>query len=76
MRLFDGLLACTAMALDPEFVALLRCPKCRGALLQNKSPQGFACTVCALFYAVDDDLPNFLVEEAQAWPLASGGASL
>jgi len=64
------------MALDPEFVALLRCPKCRGALLQNKSPQGFACTVCALFYAVDDDLPNFLVEEAQAWPLASGGASL
>ena len=63
------------MSLDPEFVALLRCPKCRGALVQNKSPEGFACASCALFYAVDDDLPNFLVEEAKPWPLSTAAAA-
>lgn len=63
------------MALDQEFVALLRCPKCRGTLAQHKSPEGFACTVCALFYAVDDDLPNFLIEEAKPWPLSPAQAS-
>lgn len=57
------------MPLDQEFVALLRCPKCRGALLQNKSPEGFACSVCALFYSVTDELPNFLIDEAKPWPL-------
>jgi uncharacterized protein len=62
------------MPLDPEFVALLRCPKCRGVLLQNKTPDGFACAVCALFYAVDDDLPNFLIDEAKGWPLAAESA--
>ena len=60
------------MALDPEFVALLRCPKCRGALLRSKSPDGFACEVCSLFYSVEDDLPNFLIEQAKPWPLATG----
>lgn len=59
------------MSLDPEFVALLRCPKCRGALQQHKAPSGFACASCAVFYAVDDDLPNFLIEDAKPWPLSA-----
>jgi uncharacterized protein YbaR (Trm112 family) len=63
------------MSLDAEFVALLRCPKCRGALLHPKTPDGFACVACALFFAVDDDLPNFLVEEAKSWPLSAPSAA-
>lgn len=57
------------MSLDAEFVSLFRCPKCRGKLVHHKSPHGFACADCALFFAADDDLPNFLIEEAKPWPL-------
>lgn len=53
------------MALDAEIVALFRCPKCHGAL--RREPAGFACAACALLYTVEDDLPNFLIEEAKAW---------
>jgi uncharacterized protein YbaR (Trm112 family) len=66
------------MALDPDFVALFRCPRCRGRLEARKAPHGLACTACALLYAVQDDLPNFLVEEAlplsDREPAASGSA--
>ena len=65
------------MALDPDFVSLFRCPRCHGRLTAHVEPAGLACAACALLYAVDDDLPNFLVEEAT--PLAprtpaAGGA--
>jgi uncharacterized protein YbaR (Trm112 family) len=39
-----------------------------------KAPEGFACAKCALFYAVDDGLPNMLIDEAKSWPLAGVGA--
>ncbi len=32
---------------------------------------GFACEACSLFYALDDGLPNMLIDEARAWPLAT-----
>jgi len=57
------------MALDPDFVSLFRCPRCHGRLEAHAEPLGLGCKACALLYAVDDDLPNFLVEEAK--PLAS-----
>ena len=56
------------MALDPEFVALLRCPKCRGALLRSSHRTASPAKSARL--SVDDDLPNFLVEQANRgrWP--------
>jgi uncharacterized protein YbaR (Trm112 family) len=35
---------------------------------------GFVCQPCQLFYAVEDGLPNMLISEAQAWPLAPASA--
>ena len=32
---------------------------------------GFPFWLCAVFYAVDDDLPNFLIEDAKPWPLSA-----
>jgi len=55
------------MALDPNFIALFACPKCRAALVGLKNPEGFGCKSCALFFSVDDDVPNFNLDDARAW---------
>lgn len=62
------------MPLDPDLVALLACPQCHGALVSSVDPEGFACEACHLFFAVQDGIPNFLLEDASAWPLRGVGA--
>jgi uncharacterized protein YbaR (Trm112 family) len=52
-------------------IDLLACPKCHGSLRRIEQPQGFACEACKLFYAIEDGLPNMLVDDAKPWPLAS-----
>jgi uncharacterized protein YbaR (Trm112 family) len=56
-----------------SLIKLLACPKCRGELRQIDT-QGLVCEGCKLFYAIDDGLPNMLIDEAKPWPLpqASG----
>lgn len=51
--------------LDPEFLALLVCPKCRASL--RDTAEGLVCQgpACGLVYAVEDGIPNLLVEEAR-----------
>lgn len=55
------------MALDPAFIALFACPKCREKLISVASPLGFGCKACALFFSVDDDVPNFNLDDARTW---------
>jgi uncharacterized protein YbaR (Trm112 family) len=57
-----------------ELLELLACPKCHDKLAAVDAPTGFVCQPCRLFYAVDDGLPNMLISEAQAWPLAPASA--
>jgi uncharacterized protein YbaR (Trm112 family) len=62
-----------------ELLELLACPKCHQGLAAHptsapaprgdEGPEGFVCKRCKLFYALDDGLPNMLIEEARAWPL-------
>lgn len=65
--------------LNPELLAILRCPKCRGVLQERSSASPAAksgdaepatlalvCAACQLSYAVDDGIPNLLIEEAQS----------
>jgi hypothetical protein len=52
-----------------SLIDLLACPKCHGALKRIDTPDGFACEACRLFFAVDDGLPNMLIEDAKSWPL-------
>ncbi len=53
------------MALNPELVDLLACPKCKGSLKLRPDASAFECATCQLAYLVADDIPNFLIEDAQ-----------
>ena len=53
------------MTLDPELRALLVCPRCKGELEYRTAPsESLACRTCRLVYAVEDDIPVLLIDEA------------
>ncbi len=54
------------MSLDPELLEILVCPKCKGALeyRQPPEPEALICHACRLVYAVEDDIPVMLIDEA------------
>jgi len=55
------------MPIRSDLVEILACPKCKGTIQQVDKPEGFGCAACGLFYKVEDDIPNFLIEEATPW---------
>ncbi len=59
------------MAIHPDLLEIVRCPKCKGKVAERdtKGGHGLVCDHCKLVYGVVDDIPNFLVEEAR--PLES-----
>jgi uncharacterized protein len=58
-----------------ELLNLLACPKCHAELRRVDGPTGLVCQPCKLFFALDDGLPNLLISDARAWPLATSPAS-
>ncbi len=61
------------MPLRPEVIDILACPKCHGALHLRADESAFECRACRLAYAVEDSIPNFLIDEAQ--PLSGESAA-
>lgn len=57
--------------LDPDLLAILRCPKCRGALVTREA--SLECASCRLAFAVDDGIPNLLIDEAKPLPAERAG---
>jgi uncharacterized protein YbaR (Trm112 family) len=55
------------MPLSQELVDILACPKCKGELTRIEEPDGFACASCELLYRIEDDIPNFLIDEASPY---------
>ena len=53
------------MHLSPDLLAILACPVCKGDLKYDPDAQTFTCESCRLRYKIVDDIPNFLVEEAE-----------
>jgi uncharacterized protein len=53
------------MALNPELIEILACPKCKGPIKLREDQSAFECPHCKLAYLVVDDIPNFIIEEAQ-----------
>lgn len=53
------------MALSPELVAILVCPKCKGELELEQGESGFICHNCRLRYPVREGIPVMLVDEAE-----------
>ncbi len=53
------------MALAPELLEILVCPKCKGDLEHRLDPEEqLVCHACRLIYRVEDDIPIMLIDEA------------
>jgi uncharacterized protein YbaR (Trm112 family) len=53
------------MALNRALIEILACPKCKGSIELRADESAFVCRTCKLIYAVEDDIPNFIIEEAK-----------
>jgi uncharacterized protein YbaR (Trm112 family) len=54
------------MSLAPDLLAILVCPKCKGPLQHIAQPaEELVCPACRLRYAVEDDIPIMLIDEAK-----------
>lgn len=54
--------------LDTQLLSILVCPKCKGDLVYDESANTLTCGNCRLVYAVEQDIPILLIDEAT--PLA------
>jgi uncharacterized protein len=52
------------MTLAPRLLEILVCPRCKGALQFRERESALDCNACKLRYAVRDDIPVMLVDEA------------
>lgn len=54
------------MAISPELLEILRCPKCKSEVQINDKQTSLKCqnTECSLVYPIRDEIPVMLVEEA------------
>lgn len=52
------------MALNPELLTILVCPKCKGDLELLPREEGLKCPACALVYPIRDEIPVMLIDEA------------
>jgi uncharacterized protein YbaR (Trm112 family) len=55
------------MAISPELLEILRCPKCKSEVELKPDGTGLKCTdpECSLVYPIRDDIPVMLVDEAK-----------
>jgi len=54
--------------MDSKLIQILVCPVCKGPLVYKKAEQELICKPCRLAYAVKDDIPVMLEEEARRLP--------
>jgi uncharacterized protein len=52
------------MTLSAQLLDILVCPKCKGPLEYREHEQSLICHACRLRYAVRDDIPIMLIDEA------------
>ncbi|MBI5579995.1 MAG: Trm112 family protein [Deltaproteobacteria bacterium] len=58
------------MAINPELLEILACPKCKGGIRLNQAQDGLICDQCRLLYEIRDDIPIMLIDEAR--PVTGG----
>ena len=56
------------MAITRELLEILACPACKTGLVLTSDGQGLLCNACRRRYAIVDDIPIMLVEEATFEP--------
>lgn len=54
------------MAISPELLEILRCPKCKSEVELKNAQEALKCTNpdCSLVYPIRDDIPVMLIDEA------------
>jgi uncharacterized protein YbaR (Trm112 family) len=54
------------MAISPELLEILRCPKCKSEVRIKDDQTGLKCgnPECSLVYPIRDEIPVMLVDEA------------
>jgi uncharacterized protein YbaR (Trm112 family) len=54
------------MAIKPELLEILRCPKCKSKVEPKPDGSALRCVndECRLVYPVKDDIPVMIIEEA------------
>ena len=52
------------MTISDKLLKELVCPKCRGPLEFQKAENRLICRACQLAYAISDDVPVMLIDEA------------
>jgi uncharacterized protein len=53
--------------LKKELLDILACPKCKGGLDYDPKNGKLTCKACRLKYAVKDDIPIMLIDEAESF---------
>lgn len=54
--------------MDSKLIQILVCPVCKGPLIYKKPAQELICKPCRLAYAIKDDIPVMLEDEARKLP--------
>jgi uncharacterized protein YbaR (Trm112 family) len=54
--------------MDAKLLEILVCPLCKGPLVYKKQQQELICKPCRLAYAIKDDIPVMLEDEARKLP--------
>ncbi len=57
-----------SVMIDKELLEILVCPADKQPLVYRQSPESLKCTQCHRVYAVKDDIPIMLVDEATIEP--------
>lgn len=52
------------MTLSPQLLAVLVCPRCKGALEHRDRESVLICPACRLQYPIRDGIPIMLTDEA------------
>ncbi len=53
--------------LDKKLLEILVCPACKGQLQYEQENARLVCEKCRLRYAIEDEIPIMLVEEAEKY---------
>lgn len=51
--------------MDPKLLEILVCPLCKSPLIYHKAEQELICKADRLAYAIRDDIPVMLADEAR-----------
>ena len=54
------------MTIDPAFLEILACPRCRTGLRWVAEREELLCAACALAYPVKDGIPDLLPESGRS----------